>query len=142
MDGEPARVVAGPAIIKDSLGITVPAKALTIWNRGGEILEMMKQLSDIKCSIEKAQKAGDKLFVEVDNSTLADLMLCREGISYALPFTVCPTCNGQLIEKCALCRGRGVVSKRLYGTVPAEIRAMREKGARKNEWACRQALPG
>lgn len=124
---EPPRVVGGPVPVKDALGITIPAKALKYWNRRDEILDMMKDLSEIKTQIASSQKADDLLYIEVSNSTLADLAMCREGISYALPYTVCPNCNGQLIEKCTLCKGRGVISKRLYQTVPAEIRSMREK---------------
>lgn len=127
------RITAGPPVVKDSLGITVPAKALVCWNRRDEVLAMMKDLSDIKTQIASSQKADDPLYVEVGNSTLADLSRCREGVSYALPFTVCPNCNGQLIEKCTLCKGRGVISKVLYQTVPVEIRTIREKQAAKKK---------
>ena len=84
------RVTAGPPVIKDELGITVTAKAMPIWSRRDEVLAMMKDLSRIKCAIEQAQEAGDLLFIEVCNSTLADLSRCREGVSYALPYTVFP----------------------------------------------------
>lgn len=127
------RITAGPPIVKDEVGINVPAKALVYWNRRDEILEMMKDLSDIKVQIASSQKADDPMYIEIGNSTIADLALCREGVSYALPYTVCPTCNGQLVEKCSLCKGRGVISKHLYQTVPLEIRNMREKGALKKK---------
>lgn len=125
------RVTAGPEPVYDMVGIKVTAKAMPYWERSIEVKEMMAQISAIKCTIEKAQSAGDKMFIEVGNSTIADLKLCREGISYALPFTVCPTCNGQLVDKCSLCRGRGVVSKRLYETVDSKTREIREKMAKK-----------
>jgi hypothetical protein len=125
------RVTAGPEPVYDMVGIKVTSKAMLYWDRSIEVKEMMGQLSAIKCTIEKAQAAGDKMFIEVGNSTIADLKLCREGISYALPFTVCPTCNGQLVDKCSLCRGRGVVSKRLYETVDAKTREIREKVTKK-----------
>lgn len=131
VDDEPTRVVAGKMPVKDAVGITVPDKALVYWERRNQVEEMMNTLSVIKCTIDKAQKAGDRMFVEISNSTLASLMMCRQEVSMALPYTVCPTCNGQLVEKCGLCRGRGVVSKELYSTVPVEIRNMREKMAKK-----------
>lgn len=133
VDDEKPRVVAGPLPVKDNVGITVPAKAMTMWNRGPEVLGIMKILSDLKCGLDKAMKLGDKLYIEMGNSTLADLMMIRQAYSYALPYTVCPTCNGQLIEKCTLCGGRGVISKELYQTVPVEIRKMREKAAAKSK---------
>jgi hypothetical protein len=131
VDTEPARIVAGPLPVKDAVGITVPAKALAYWDRRQEVVDMMDNISNVKCDIEKANKLGDKMFVEVGNAVLADLSMCRQAISHALPYTVCPTCNGQLVEKCGLCRGRGVISKELYMTVPIEIRNMREKMMKK-----------
>ena len=125
------RIAAGPAPVLDSVGIKVTAKAMKYWDRAIEISEMMGQLSAIKCRIEKAKKGDDLMYVEIRNSVLADLNMCRESVSYALPYTICPTCNGQLVDKCGLCKGRGVISKQLYDKVPVEIRTMREKMAKK-----------
>lgn len=123
------------APVLDKIGRKVPDKARPMWDRAPEVLEMMKSLSEIKCTIDKAQEAGDPLFVEIDNSLIADLNMCREYVSYALPFTVCPTCNGQRPDTCTLCRGRGVISKEMWLKVPIEQRAMVlkmvEKGAKK-----------
>lgn len=127
------RITAGPEPVFDELGIKVPANAMPMWSRRNEVLAMMKDLSEIKTQIASSQKADDLLYIEVCNSTLADLSRCREGVSYALPYTVCPDCKGQTIDKCGLCKGRGVISKVLYQTVPAEVRAMREKGALKKK---------
>jgi hypothetical protein len=127
-------IVAGPVIVLDTLGIRVTNKALPYWERGDEIRAIMKQLSEIKCTIEKALKSGDKMFVEVPNAVLADLMMCRQEISMALPYTVCPApCNGQMVDKCGMCNGRGVISKERYGTVPAKVRAMHENQAKKGK---------
>jgi hypothetical protein len=48
-----------------------------------------------------------------------------------MPHVVCPTCQGRLVEKCALCGGRGVISEILYGRVDERTRAMNEKSAKK-----------
>lgn len=127
------RITAGPEPVFDELGIKVPANAMPMWSRRNEVLAMMKDLSEIKTQIASSQKADDLLYVEVCNSTLADLSRCREGVSYALPYTVCPDCKGQTIDKCGLCKGRGVISKVLYQTVPADVRAMRERQALKKK---------
>lgn len=127
------RITAGPEPVFDELGIKVPANAIPMWSRRNEVLAMMKDLSEIKTQIASSQKADDLLYVEVCNSTLADLSRCREGVSYALPYTVCPDCKGQTIDKCGLCKGRGCISKVLYQTVPADVRAMRERQALKKK---------
>lgn len=129
---EPASLGDGfKAPLVDAIGCPVPAKALKYWDRQGEVKGLLKSLSEIKCIVEKAVK-DDLMFIEVNNSTLALMGTVRDGIKLALPYAVCPTCNGQLVEKCTLCRGRGVVSEFRYNTVPLEIRKLREKLHKKN----------
>src|SRR5208282_5209939 len=122
---EPASLGDGfKAPLVDAIGCPIPAKSLKCWDRQGEIKCLPQSLSEIKCTVEKGIKS-DPLYIEVGNSTVAFMGTVREGIKMALPYAVCPTCNGQLVEKCTLCRGRGVVSEIRYNTVPLEIRNMR-----------------
>lgn len=126
---EVPETVDPPAETYDQTGIIVPEDCLVLWNRRNEIKEMMAEISDIKSRIKNGKDSGDPLFFEIGNELFADLSVCREGISYALPHVVCPTCNGHLKEKCQLCHGRGVISKHLYETVPAKMREMRENNS-------------
>lgn len=126
-----AKASPDKASVLDKTGCKVPDKALKFWNRREEVKDWMDMLSEVKCGIEKAKKADDLLYIEVRQSIIGDLNMIREGLSYALPFAVCTSCNGQLADKCSLCKGRGVISESLYKKVPAEIRAMREKMAKK-----------
>jgi hypothetical protein len=67
--------------------------------------------------------------VEVNFSTvLADLGNAYAGIKRAIPHTVCPSCQGKLVEKCRDCGGRGMVSKLYYDNyVLPKAKAMRNK---------------
>ncbi len=132
MDSESAPASSDKKIIElDRVGYPVPDKCLKHWRRRGEIQDWMKIVSEVKCGIERAKKDNDLLYIEVRQSVIADLNMIREAISYALPYAVCTSCNGQLADKCTLCKGRGVISESLYKKVPSDIRAMREKMAKK-----------
>jgi hypothetical protein len=129
---ESAKASSDKKIIElDRTGYPVPDKALKHWARRGEVQDWMKIVSEVKCGIERAKKDDDLLYIEVRQSVIGDLNMIREAISYALPYAVCTACNGHLADKCTLCKGRGVISESLYKKVPADIRAMREKMAKK-----------
>ena len=119
------RVTAGPPTVKDKLGIIVPEKALVYWNRGVEVEEVIMNLERIKNTINKAQEAGDKLYAEMHVLDLVHLSRFLESIRSALPHSVCPKCNGQHIEECSLCEGRGVISRRLYSMLPSTCESCR-----------------
>lgn len=110
----------------DKTGYIIPEDIKPLWERSDEIEEIMSRLSEIKCVVDKAIKASDPLYAEVSNSIIADLKMVREAVSYALPYSVCPTCNGKNSAKCGFCRGRGLVSEIRYGTVSESLRKIRE----------------
>lgn len=112
---------------RDELGVPIPAKVSEIWARREEVQGMLSQLSAIKCAVDKGIKDNDPLYRELSNTAVADLKQAYHALAYALPYTVCTGCNGQLIEKCLLCKGRGFLSKERYRTVPEETRSLREK---------------
>ncbi len=52
------------------------------------------------------------LYAEVNfSSALSQLEQLWTDIKTAKPFAVCPTCQGQVPDKCTLCRGRGLISE-------------------------------
>lgn len=108
-------------------GAVIPDKLLPLWRRRDEVLIMMKEISNIKCVVERGLADEDPLFGELNNGFVADANQLRSTLSQALPYAVCTGCNGQLTEKCTLCNGRGFLSKLRYQTVPKEIRDMRDK---------------
>ena len=88
--------------VLDVTDCPIPVDLLGLWNRREEVKDWMAMLSEVKCAIEKAKADGDLLYVEIRDSLIADLKMAREAVSYALPFAVCPTCNGKLARK-AVC---------------------------------------
>jgi len=121
-----------PDIILDRLGIPVPAKATPFWNRREEVQAILTKVSAIKASLKHAQDTKDLLFTEVNfSSVLAYLDNMFGGIKRAMPHTVCPTCNGKLVESCTLCAGRGVISEILYERVDEDVKKMRSKSGGK-----------
>lgn len=116
-----------PAPELDETGYKIPADLRGLWIRSEEVRQLMKSISEVKCQIEKAKRDGDPLYAEIRNSLIADLTMCREAVSYALPYAVCPMCSGRNSERCAMCKGRGLVSKELYLKAPVSMRSLRER---------------
>ena len=57
------------------------------------------------------------LFAEVQfSSALSQAEQLWTDLKTARPFAVCPTCQGQVPDKCTLCRGRGLISEFRWNT--------------------------
>jgi hypothetical protein len=113
-----AAAASKPEIILDQVGTPVTKAAMVFWNRREEIQTLLTQVTHIKSAVKRAQDNKDLLFAEVNfSSTLAYLDNVHGLIKRALPYAVCPTCQGKLVERCTLCGGRGVVSSILYQRV-------------------------
>jgi len=121
-----------PAAVLDETGIAIPEIPMKYWNRRQEVLDILKTIRELQNHLDRAKKDDDLLYIEVNNSVIADLMMLKEAVSYALPHAVC-TCNGRNSSKCTLCKGRGIVSKQLWHKVPREVRDMREKMSKKGK---------
>lgn len=127
----PAGKFVPPADKYDKTGYIIPEDVKPLWARGVEIEKIMSVLSEVKCQVDKSLKSGDPLYAEVSNAVVADLKMVREAVSYALPYSVCPTCNGRNSAKCGFCRGRGLVSEIRYNTISESLRKVREKVCKK-----------
>jgi len=124
-----------PAAVVDGTGWPVPTHLIPLWQRAGEVQELLTILSRVKGALRAAQEAKDKLFAEVSfSSALSQLNQAWTDIQTAKPFAVCPTCQGQLPDNCTLCRGRGLVSEYRWNTcVTSEDKAFRTKAKQKLE---------
>lgn len=116
-----------PDIILDRTGCPVTPKAMPFWNRREEAQALLTRVSGIKSAVKHAQDNKDLLFVEVNfSSTLAFIDNVYGGIKRAMPYAVCPSCQGKLVERCIDCGGRGVVSELLYGRLDNELKKHRQ----------------
>ena len=106
-----------PSQVLDATGWPIPTQLIPLWNRSGEVQEMLTVLSRIKGTLRAAQESRDLLFAEVlFSSALAQLDQAWYDIKTAKPFAVCPNCQGQVADKCLLCRGRGIISEHRWKT--------------------------
>jgi hypothetical protein len=102
---------------------------IPLWQRAGEVQEWLTVLSRVKGALRAAQEKRDPLYGEVNySSALSHLDQARADVKTAKPFAVCPTCQGQIPDKCTLCCGRGLISEHRWNTcVTREDKEFREK---------------
>ena len=121
--------------------IPQPSPASITWLRADEIQSMLTALSRIKVMVERGcgnadPKDNDLMLSEINASALvADLMSSYQQLKVALPFAVCPTCQGRVLSPCSTCGGRGMVSEFYWKhKVPEEVREIRKRAvAMKNQ---------
>lgn len=137
--------VTGPAVAKavtehqaasipklfDRTGFEIPqpSPACSTWLRMDEAQSMLTALSRIKGVIERAKDQKDLLYSEINTSTLvADLTSSYQQLKVALPYAVCPSCQGRVLSPCTTCNGRGMVSEFYWKhKVPDKTKEIREK---------------
>lgn len=112
-----ATTLPPPAAVVDATGWPVPTQLIPLWRRADEVQEMLTTLSRVKSALRKAQENKDVLFAEVlFSSALSQLDQAWTDIKTAKPFAVCPTCQGQVPDKCRMCHGRGLISEFRWNT--------------------------
>lgn len=106
----------------DYVGRKIPAKILSEWDRAEAFAPMIRQISQIKCTV-KAGRETDLLFCEILQATVSDLENIFHSLKQLLPYAVCPICRGQATKNCIQCKGRGFISEFLWKTVvPEELK--------------------
>jgi hypothetical protein len=106
----------------DKNGAMIPEHLLEDWRRASKIArEAMGLLSELKCSVEKAQDEKDIVYAATNNSLIADLQNAYNGFKSILPEYVCPACHGKTSKTCRQCRRRGFLDKFSAKTVPEEV---------------------
>lgn len=122
--------VPAPEIL-DRTGFVIPtdSPAMTHWRRTAEANELLSALSRIKCRMEAAQDNRDKMYGEVNfSSIIADLQSAYQLLKVAVPYAVCPTCQGRVLSPCSTCKGRGLISEFYWKhKVPDKTKEIREK---------------
>ncbi len=120
-----------PGQVLDATGWPIPTQLIPLWNRVGEVQELLTALSRVKGALRSAQENRDMLFAEVNfSSALSQLDQAFTDVKTAKPFAVCPSCQGQVPENCTLCRGRGLLSEyRWNACVTREHKEFRAKAS-------------
>ena len=123
-----------PAPVVDATGWPVPTQLIPLWKRADEVQEMLTTISRVKGALRTAQENKDPLFAEVlFSSALSQLDQAWTDIKTAKPFAVCPTCQGQVPDRCRMCHGRGLISEFRWNTcVTREDKEFRAKARKAN----------
>jgi len=118
-----------PSQVLDATGWPIPTHLIPLWQRAGEVQEWLTTLSRLKGVLRSAQENRDMLYAEMHfSSALAQAEQLWTDLKTARPFAVCPTCQGQVPDKCTLCRGRGLISEFRWNTcVTREDKEFRSK---------------
>lgn len=129
-----ARNKEKPPKTLDGTGYPVPDNRLELWHRGPMIRKYLSKLGDVRGLARRImdQEQNDKkdiLFIEVTLGTvLAELNNAYGELKRAIPYAVCPYCQGGDSDSCIQCKGRGLVSEFFWKTcVPIEMRELRGK---------------
>jgi hypothetical protein len=123
------RLPPPPGQVVDATGWPIPTQLIPLWQRAGQVQKLLTAISRVKGVLRTAQEDRDLLFAEVSfSSALSHLDQLRTDVKSAKPFAVCPGCQGQVPDKCTLCRGRGLISEFRWDTcVPREDKEFRER---------------
>jgi len=118
----------------DKTNYPIPPSVLPEWDRAEETARrMLGPLSDLRSELQTVldanQKTKDVIYAEINNTTIADINNAYGSLKGIRPYAVCSSCSGHNRAKCALCRGRGFLSKFAWNAyVPAEIKKIRAGG--------------
>ncbi len=113
---------------KDKTGIPIPEEILALWDRGHEVVEILTYLDAVRSRLGKAAENDDPLFMKAINipTICATVNQASSEIETAIPFAVCPGCQGKLAPDCNECKGRGFVSDFYWKhSVPVEKKNLR-----------------
>lgn len=116
-------------IEKDKTDYPIPELAMPVWNRRDEVKDKLRSLYELRQWATDMQGNEDPLYAEVVFSALKlDIESVIQRINGAVPYAVCPACQGQTPKTCTFCKGRAMVSKFLYHgvAVPEEMKAIRK----------------
>ena len=111
------KIVKAEVIERDHEGHQIPLPAQDTWNRRHEVDEFLQHLSKIKSWAEKLQKSSDRFYAVKSFSAQEVYTDCGNiyrMIKDLIPWSICPTCQGQAPKTCALCHGRGMISKHTW----------------------------
>jgi hypothetical protein len=102
--------------MKDKLGFEIPAHIEDLWTEADMVgRQLVRELHAIKLQVEKAVKAHDLAFREINQSTVIELENALISLRTIAPYALCPMCEGDdRRETCKGCMQRGFMSKFRY----------------------------
>lgn len=114
----------------DADGTPIPSAIEHLWRDRGDVILILVELNYVIEQLTEAKVSRSHQFAEVNLAdAIAQAKYLRSQVERAIPYAVCPACQGALRDSCKLCKGRGAVSKFLWESpaVSDEIKCMRAK---------------
>ena len=116
----------------DRTGVPIPSGILELWSLADEDAGLIVlNVSTARAALRKRQ--DDIAFCEISfSSVLAALDQVFSEVKVAVPYAVCPTCQGKDVKGCTICNGRGFISEFRYSTcIPEEVKEIRLKSLKR-----------
>ena len=117
--------VTAPNVHRDLTGHPIPEARITYFYRGDRVREYLQKIADVRGMMRRVQDCtNDNLFGPVNvQEVMANLTSAYDQIKCAIPYAVCPYCQGQKSDTCLSCKGRGFLSEFAWKTVvPQELK--------------------
>jgi hypothetical protein len=120
---------AAPEIVRGDTGYPIPEELVPLWNRKSEVVELLKHISRARGAVRAASERPDQLYAPTNLSgVLSNLNDAYTSAHLSVPYAVCCTCQGRVVETCRSCKGRRFVSKHHFDRcVPVELKEIRAK---------------
>lgn len=120
----PAEEPEAPQVLEDNVGRVIPVNRMEVFQRVGEIRELVNQATRILKTCRDAVEAEDPLFAFCKTDQLkAAITNVRSILRFIIPYAVCPVCGGDVNnDMCRQCNGNGFVNDRMYANIPPDIK--------------------
>lgn len=131
-----------PVIELDSTGFAIPEKLVEFWHRKQEVETLLRAVSTLRVALRKAQEEDDLLYRPVVGKAhqqtwttlITSLDKAYVSIGLAVPYAVCPVCQGRLLKSCGTCQERGFVSEFFYkNAFDSDSRRVREAACQRKD---------
>lgn len=132
---EPPQPATPPPVpvVRDYTGYPIPEHRIPLFRRGPEVKPLLEKVAGIRGAIRRFMEAasegrGDPLF---SRTNLGEILTKLDSVYYeikvAIPFAVCPDCQGQKSDPCLTCKGLGMISQHHWDTtISEEIKQIRK----------------
>lgn len=112
---------------RDCLGFPIPSAILPLWDRQGEIRELMTEVSRTRKKLREIEESKDPLFKGVNFSAIQSSMQSAWwNIKQGLPHAVCVACKGKQ-GGCKDCGGTGFINEHGWDVTRSDWKEARLK---------------
>ena len=106
-------------------GYPIPEDLQYLWEGTRPIRQMIADLKSMRSAATSESRLNNPQYSELNFVMIVSCFKQLEAeLERAIPFAVCPACQGKLRHSCKMCKGRGAISRFLYES-PAVTEAIK-----------------